>query len=230
MQVLPRYPCFYSLLTKKQTPIFIHFFEKTLKHTFLFSKFIDPILIVSYYSVDPKDFNFSREFSLKITHQDPKLNEIYNSSKEIFKSVISSIIKVYPITPINFIQKVEILRVCCTSVIIQIEKLLFIINSLLSHQKNEARNEYELEHKLGTLELEQNVWDCLRVLRNVSLSLFMTAKLENWYEFLIEFGFAEIFTDCFEYVAVILSKKNFFKKDFVLKFLSFPVFQRRSEV
>ena len=227
MQILPRYPCFYTLLTKKQTPIFIHFFEKTLKHTFLFSKFLDPILIDSYFLVKKTNFNIIRPFSELILHPNNELQELAQDSHQLYTKMTKILDSLYETFPMTLVLRIEMLRLYMKTFFKAADQLLFLLDEL-----DGISREYCRKPKLvkGSLELEVEVYEILNHLRNTSLSLFMTTKLINWYEFLDRHGFISLFVNCFEFLSIKMSEKNFFKKDLILKFLNFPVYARRTEV
>jgi hypothetical protein len=225
LQILPRYPCFYTLFTKKQKPVFIHFFEKSLKHTFLFSKFLDPILIDSYFMIKADDFDVSRPLAISSKSSNEEFQEMIKKSKTVYGKMIDNLICLYTAMPMNLILRLEIIRVYINFYFENAEQLMNILDSL-----NPNLSKIEIQQKEGTLEIEQKVYDCLKNIRNTSLSLFMTSKLINWFNFLEKYKIIDLFIDYFEFLAVKLTEGNFFKKDLVLKFLNFPVFARRAEV
>lgn len=229
-QIFPRYPCFYSFMPKNNTPIFIYFLERSFKHSFLFSKFIDPILFDTFYTVDPKNFNFEKEFQAEIISTDNKLADLHNTCKEKFKSAQSHFLKLYTYLPINLIQKFEMINVYCKNIFNHIDKIIQMFEQ--NSPKNNNPSTIKSENMLlkGSIEFETELWNSLKILHNISISIFMICKLKNFFKFFIDFGFADIVTDCFEFLALELSKNHHFKKEFILKLLNFSVFQRRSEI
>lgn len=226
LQVLPRYPVFYGLPTKKKTLFFVNFVERILKHTFLFSRFLDPILIDSFFLVSAQKFHFLRPLKLGRSFKREALREMGHKSEEVFAKMVALLDKGHRFIPMNLVLRVEILRVYIRFYFENMEQLLQIMDKLRMTGQPKKENADEA----GTLELEQKVFDHLRHLRNLSLSLFMTSKLVSWFDFLDKFEFVDLFIDYFEFLALEMSEQNFFKHELVLKFLSFPLFARRAEV
>jgi hypothetical protein len=226
-QILPRYPCFYTLLTKKQTPLFIHFFERTLRHTFLFSKFLDPILVDTFYMVNSNDFKISRPLEIPENLEDELLISYAEKSKQRFAQMITFIMNMYKHFPMNLVLRTEIIR---SYIKFFLEAMSSLLKALEQLKQIKEENLSDPKNDPGSFELEQQVCDSLKVLRNVSLSLFMTSKLINWYRFLEQFDIIDLFVNFYEYLTIKLNASNLFKKEQVLKFLNIPVFVRRNEV
>lgn len=226
LQLLPRFPLFYALLTKKQTLFFAHFFEKILRHTFLFSKFLDPILTDSFFLVSAAKLHFSRPLQLGPSPRHSGLHDLMLKSQQIFGQMTGLISDSHRFLPMNLVLRAEMLRVYIRFFFENSEALLKLLQLL--RRASQTRGEWSDE--AGSLELERRVFDCLRQLRNVSLSLFTGSKLVSWFEFLDKFGFVDFFIDCFELLATKLAEQRHFKHELVLKFLSFPSFARRAEV
>lgn len=222
-QLLPRYPFFYSLLSKKQTPLFIHFFERSLKHTFLFSKFLDPVLIDSFFLVQPKDFKVDRPLEIPSDIKDAFLQNLAEKSQTRFSQMIDLLFRIYPYFPMNLVLRTEMLRSYIRFFLEHMNHLLQLLSKMKSSRKSSPEN-------TSSFEDEEKIFEHIRVLRNVSLSLFMTIKLINWYNFLEKYDFIDLFVFFYEYLALKLSESKVFKKELVLKFLSLPVLVRRNEV
>jgi hypothetical protein len=122
------------------------------------------------------------------------------------------------------------INVYCRNIFNHIDKIIQMFEMSSSERNNNSTIQSENVLVKGSIEFEIELWSSLKILQNISISIFMICKLKNFFKFFIDFGFADIVTDCFEFLALELSKNHHFKKEFILKLLNFSVFQRRSEI
>ena len=202
-----------------------HLFSRSLSQCVLYSKFLDPILIDSYFSVNPKNLYFGTPLLFDFEESVPDIDVLCTRANQFFHDMVKSSIDTFPTTPITLIQRIEILRV----LIIQTIESYYQVRLLISVLNGERKAGPEQPAR-GTIQMEKAFLYYLKILRNVSLPLFSNCKYNNWYDSIKHFGFADLFCDVYEGLVQRLTGMNYMSQEKVLFFLNIPSYFRKCEV
>lgn len=224
-QILPRYPCFYSLRHPSGQSMLAHLFSRSLSHSILYAKFLDPILIDSYFSVSPTNLHFTKTLNFEFPEKFLDIEGIAKKAERSYQQMVYQATETFPYTPITLIQRIEVLRVLFKQAL----ESYYHIRVLMKILKGEKEPENN-EPARGTQSMEKSFLGHLRMLRNVSLVLFSSSKFKNWYDTIKVFGFGDLFSDVFEGLVENLCAENLLSVEKVLFFLNFPAYFRKCEV